>query len=72
MLISVMREKVRSAYPGYSWERRVDMMDNRQIFAIYMSMLRKGKFDKPKNSRSKQQYEVCHQMTLFEYPDFNN
>jgi len=69
MDISSMREMIRDVYNGYSWERRVDLMTDRQVYAVYMNMLKRGKFDTPKK---KSVEDCCHQMTLFEYPLFNS
>lgn len=41
--ISQMREKIREAYSGDGWVKRVHNMPNDQVIAIYYKLLKKGK-----------------------------
>ena len=44
-----MREAVASVYSGRKWKLKVARMDEYQLFAVYQSCLRRGKFDKQPN-----------------------
>jgi hypothetical protein len=38
-----MRERVKTAYPGPHWKRKVNKMTDEQIIAIYYNLIRLGK-----------------------------
>lgn len=41
--ISQMREKIREAYSGDGWAKRVHNMPNDQVIALYYKFLKQGK-----------------------------
>ena len=41
--ISQMREKIREAYSGDSWAKRIRNMPNDQVIALYYKFLKQGK-----------------------------
>ena len=43
MNIEEIRASVKEMYPNPTWSRRVDQMDNDQVFAIFMKNLRDPK-----------------------------
>lgn len=38
-----MRDWVKSAYPGPNWMAKVDKMTDKQIVALYYSLIKQGK-----------------------------
>ena len=38
-----MRDRVKKAYPGDNWKRKVDRMPDDQIIALYYSLVKQGK-----------------------------
>ena len=63
LTIDEMRYKIASAYPdSRSWKRKVELMPNYQVFAIYQSFVENGKFDKVhvvKEQSNKSSDESC-------------
>lgn len=39
----IMRDWVKSAYPGPGWKEKVDKMSDSQIIALYYSLIKQGK-----------------------------
>ena len=39
----IMRDWVKSAYPGPNWKVKVDKMSDSQIIALYYSLIKQGK-----------------------------
>ena len=35
--------RVKSAYPGSKWQKKVDNMSYEQVIAVYLSLIRRGK-----------------------------
>ena len=45
MTIDQMRNEIEKCYPGDSWKRKVALMDENQVIAVYHKFLHDGKFD---------------------------
>ena len=43
MEVYIMRDWVKSAYPGLNWKAKVDKMSDSQIIALYYSLIKQGK-----------------------------
>ena len=43
MEVYIMRDWVKSAYPGPNWKAKVDKMPDAQILALYKSLIKQGK-----------------------------
>lgn len=66
MDILSMRNKLMHApkYDNVGWHYKVDRMSDNQVYAVYMTFLRRGLLDKPKK---KPPVEEFRQMTIFDY-----
>ena len=64
MTVDQMLTEIAQVYPTPKWKLHVDGMPDRQVIAIYMSMKRKGRFNKKKN-RKKTGEVLCEQLTIF-------
>ena len=42
--IDSMRNEIEKVYPGDSWKRKVALMDDNQVIAVYYKFLNSGKF----------------------------
>ena len=45
MTIDQMRNEIEKPYPNDSWRRKVALMDDNQVIAVYHKFLAEGKFD---------------------------
>ena len=45
MTVNQMAAKIISVYPNEAWRRKVNLMSDNQIIAIYYKFLETGKFD---------------------------
>lgn len=63
--IDSMRQIVSDQYDNFTWRRRVELMPDRQIAAIYFSWLGSGKLNK-KNCKARENRKF-HQMDIFEF-----
>ena len=43
MTVAIMREWVKSAYPGDRWKNKVNKMPDNQIIPLYYSLIKQGK-----------------------------
>jgi len=50
---------------GPGWRLRLETMPDRQVYAIYMDFLNKGKLDPPKKS-SKKIYQYERQINIYD------
>lgn len=73
MTIDQMMERITAVYPGPAWRLKVQGMraqgadGERQIFAIYKNMERRGVFDKARKSRKKQPVLKEQQLTIWDF-----
>jgi hypothetical protein len=63
MVIDQMRNEIEKVYPGDSWKRKVALMDENQVIAVYYKFLHDGKFEPEPLPRKPR----AHQMTFDEY-----
>ena len=68
MTIENMREHVINAYPGPFWKLKVQKMDDRQVIAIYKSMIEEKRLDKylQKKYFKHSAEPKCEQITIFD------
>lgn len=68
MQIEVMRKEIIKAYPGDSWKEKVKNMSTAQVIAIYHTLLRNRKFEKPIITMPKDigRSEAYKQLSLFD------
>lgn len=82
MTTEEMRRRISAVYNGLSWKKKVANMPERQVYAIYMSFKKSGKFmtnkilmdlktDKPEK-KVKKSDEKWHQMTFSEVFEAGN
>jgi hypothetical protein len=80
MTIAKMREALNTVYSGPTWRLRVMGMEDRQVIAIFKSMVEEGrlnnqgkKIEKPKPKKTKdpllKEQEDSIQMTIWDYMD---
>jgi len=84
MTVEQMREAISFVYAGPTWRYRVQAMDNRQVCAIYRSMLEEGRLVPQKKKQKptgkvrkteeteKYQEPICQQMTFWDLPEMKN
>ena len=53
MTIDQMRTDISKVYESEKWRRKVALMHDSQVFAIYHRFLADGEFDKKKETKSK-------------------
>lgn len=63
MTIPEMRTKLKEAYPGREWKRKVDRMPDRQVWSIWDSMQKREK----KKKAAEQMDILHHQYTVDEW-----
>lgn len=64
MTVESMRAKISEVYDGDRWHRRVQLMPDNQVIAIYHTMLNRGQF-RPKRKRKDGEVRY-HQISMFE------
>lgn len=57
MSIDNMRSHVENAYDSDSWKRKVRLMPDNQVIAIYKSLLNRGQLEKKKPKKKPPTYE---------------
>lgn len=62
--IAHMRTAVANVYDHFTWRRKVELMPDRQVAAIYRKWLHEGRFGIVAKKRREQPY---HQMDIFEF-----
>ena len=62
--IAQMRTSVANVYDNFTWRRKVELMPDRQVAAIYRKWLHEGRFGKVAQTRRREPY---HQMDIFEF-----
>lgn len=66
MTIDQKREQISSVYDSDRWRRRVMIMEDRQVAAIYGSFRRRGVLNKRKKKRKGRAEASCIQLTIFD------
>ena len=70
MTTEEMRRRISAVYNGLSWKKKVANMPERQVYAIYMSFKKNGKFDLDKKMKElkenvdKKSERYGHQMNI--------
>lgn len=62
--IESKRQLISQVYDGMKWKQRCAKMPPNQVYAVYASFVRQGKFDTKKPSKSN---DIYQQMTMFDY-----
>lgn len=63
--IESKRKMISDQYDGLKWKERCRRMPDNQVYAVYASFLRQGKFDPARKQNVKNaEYQ---QMTIFDY-----
>lgn len=64
MTVEAMRAKIGEVYEGDRWRRRVQLMPDNQVIAVYRTMRDRGQFARRKGrSKGKVQYQ---QISMFD------
>lgn len=58
MLVNEMRKKLKTVYNNYTWRRKVDLMPDRQVIAIFYSMQEKGIFAAMKKTKQDSYHQI--------------
>lgn len=70
MTTEEMRRHISAMYDGLGWKKKVANMPERQVYAVFMSFEKSGKFKTQAQLealKKKKEAENGHQMTLDEY-----
>ena len=67
MTVSGMREHVSRAYDADKWRKRVQDMPDRQVIAIYRTMIKRGQLPPKK----KKDTLKCKQLSIFDLLEFD-
>ena len=70
MTFEHMRSQVADVYRSDRWRKRVALMGERQVIAIYHNMKERGQFTKKKKRRIPESEEYAEQITFMKlYPE---
>ena len=63
MTVEAMRLKIAEVYESDRWRRRVQLMPDNQVIAVYRTMRDRGQFDRRKSRKSK---IIFQQISMFD------
>lgn len=68
MIVETMRTTLLKVYPGRTWKKKIQAMEDDQVIAIYKRMQRDGIFEKTAEARKKKEIAAMKHAIMEVYP----
>ena len=68
MIVETMRTAIMKVYPGRTWKKKIQAMEDDQVIAIYSRMKRDGIFEKTAEARKKKEIAAMKYAITEVYP----